>query len=294
MEAPIKIAVTGGKGFLGRNLVEKFRKDGHEVVVLDLPEVDVRNARAVSEALVGVDAVHHLAYINGTERFYTIPEKVLGIAVHGILNVIEGAIERGVPEFFLCSSSEVYQTPPCYPTPEDVPLVVPDVMNPRYSYGGGKIISELMAVNYGRKFFKRVCIYRPHNVYGPGMGPYHVIPQLTKRMMEGDFTIRGSGEDSRCFNYIDSFVEAISLIQKHGEHLEVYHVGTPRETKIIDLARMIAQRLGLNPNFMHAISARGGTNRRYPDVSKLFALGYEPRITLEEGLDRTVEWLKLQ
>ena len=248
----------------------------------------------MDEALRGVDSVHHLAYINGTERFYTMPDTVLSIAVRGILNVLDSAVGNNVPEFFLCSSSEVYQTPPCYPTPEDVPLVVPDVMNPRYSYGGGKIISELMAVNWGRKYFKRMCIYRPHNVYGPGMGPYHVIPQLIKKFMAGDMTIKGSGEEIRAFNYIDNFVEAISAIQKHGEHLEVYHTGTPRETKIIDLARMICERLGLEPNFIHAVAPAGGTPRRCPDISKLQCLGYEPKTTLEEGLDRTIAWLKSQ
>ena len=280
---------------MGRNLVEKFRSEGHEVVVLDLPEHDVRNSKAMDEALRGVDSVHHLAYINGTERFYTMPETVLSIAVRGILNVLDAAVLNHVPEFFLCSSSEVYQTPPCYPTPEDVPLMIPDVMNPRYSYGGGKIISELMTVNWGRKFFKRACIYRPHNVYGPGMGPYHVIPQITRNMLQGNFTIQGSGEEIRAFNYIDNFVQAVSTIQKHGEHLEVYHTGTPRETKIIDLARMIAERLGYEEvDFVHKVSPPGGTKRRCPDISKLRSLGYQPQTTLEEGLDKTIAWLKSQ
>ena len=82
----------------------------------------------------------------------------------------------------LASSSEVYQTPPQVPTDESAPLVVPDPTNPRYSYGGGKIISELMAINYGRKFFDRVLIFRPHNVYGPDMGFEHVIPQFALRL----------------------------------------------------------------------------------------------------------------
>ena len=82
----------------------------------------------------------------------------------------------------LASSSEVYQTPPKVPTDESVPMVVPDPHNPRLSYGAGKIISEVMAINYGRKFFDRVLIFRPHNVYGPDMGFEHVIPQFALRM----------------------------------------------------------------------------------------------------------------
>ena len=81
----------------------------------------------------------------------------------------------------LASSSEVYQTPPQIPTDEDAPLAVPDALNPRYSYGAGKLISEVMAINFGRKFFERVLIFRPHNVYGPDMGFEHVIPQFALR-----------------------------------------------------------------------------------------------------------------
>ena len=92
------------------------------------------------------------------------------------------AAREGVRSLVLASSSEVYQTPPHVPTDESAPLVVPDPTNPRYSYGGGKIISELMAINYGRKFFDRVLIFRPHNVYGPDMGCEHVIPQFALRL----------------------------------------------------------------------------------------------------------------
>ena len=104
------------------------------------------------------------------QSFYTKPELVLDIGIKGIVNVIEASISKGIKDFVLASSSEVYQTPPVVPTSENVPLVVPDPLNPRYSYGGGKIISELMAINYGRKYFDRTVIFRPHNVYGPDMG----------------------------------------------------------------------------------------------------------------------------
>ena len=137
---------------------------------------------AVKDAIRGADCVCHLAYINGTEFFYSKPDLVLEVAVKGMVNVLDACVEHGVREFILASSSEVYQTPPLIPTPETVPLSVPDVLNPRYSYGGGKIISELLLINYGRKFFDRAMIFRPHNVYGPDMGTEHVIPQFITRM----------------------------------------------------------------------------------------------------------------
>src|SRR3979409_549385 len=111
---------------------------------------------------------------------------------------------EGVRSLVLASSSEVYQTPPEVPTDEHAPLLVPDPSNPRYSYGGGKIISELMAINYGRKYFERVLIFRPHNVYGPDMGWEHVIPQFALRMKMAaelnpvgviPFPIQGSGQE---------------------------------------------------------------------------------------------------
>ena len=97
------------------------------------------------------------------------------------------------------------------PTPENVPLVVPDVLNPRYSYGGSKLAAELIAINYGRTGFDRVVVFRPHNVYGPDMGFEHVIPEFTlraaaagiaassRRAVRFDFRIKGDGRQTRAF-----------------------------------------------------------------------------------------------
>ena len=99
-----------------------------------------------------VDAVMHLAYINGTKYFYSKPDLVLDVAIKGLINIFDICLAKRIKEFYLASSSEVYQTPLKIPTKEDESLKVPDVFNPRYSYGGGKIISELVAVNYGKNF----------------------------------------------------------------------------------------------------------------------------------------------
>ena len=118
---------------------------------------------------------------------------------------------------YLASSSEVYQTPLKIPTKEDEPLKIPDIYNPRYSYGGGKILTELMGINYGKKFFKKLVIFRPHNVYGPDMGNEHVIPEFINRyknLKKKFFKIQGTGKETRSFIYIDDFLQAFELILK--------------------------------------------------------------------------------
>jgi dTDP-glucose 4,6-dehydratase/UDP-glucose 4-epimerase len=100
-----------------------------------------------------------------------------------MLSVIESCKVNNIKELVLISSSEVYQTPIIVPTPENVPLIIPDITNPRFSYGGGKIASELMLMNYCKKNFDKAIIVRPHNVYGVDMGFEHVIPQLIKKIL---------------------------------------------------------------------------------------------------------------
>jgi len=308
--------VTGGTGFLGSALVKRLVESGHRVRVLDdnsrgaaarlatvdrryeYVQADVRDAGAVARACEGVDVVCHLAFINGTEFFYTKPELVLDVAVKGMINVLDGCRAHGVSELLLMSSSEVYQTPPEVPTKETAPLSIPDPLNPRYSYAGGKIISELMAINYGRQGFKRVVTIRPHNVYGADMGLEHVIPQFVLRMRDlpvvpssaADFPIQGSGEQTRSFVYIDDFIDGVMLSLERGEHLGIYHVGTREEVTIRDLAGRVGRCLGRQIQVVPGTSPAGGTNRRCPDIGKMTMLGYAPRFTLDDALPRVVRW----
>ena len=190
-----RVLVTGGTGFVGSALVRGLLGAGAHVRSLDndwrgratrlhdlgrqleIVHGDIRDPGTVGRAVAGVDVVCHLAAVNGTEFFYSQPELVLEVAVKGMTNVIDACLEHGVPELVLASTSEVYQTPPTIPTAEDAPLSIPDPANPRYSYAGGKIISELMAINYGRRHFKRALIFRLHNGTGRTWSE-HLIPHL--------------------------------------------------------------------------------------------------------------------
>jgi nucleoside-diphosphate-sugar epimerase len=260
---------------------------------------DIRDPAAVDAAMRGIDEVHHLAFVNGTATFYSAPELVLDVGVKGIVNVIDGCRHWNVGRLVLASSSEVYQSPPQVPTDESVPLVVPDPLNPRLSYGAGKIISEMMAINFGRKHFERVLIFRPHNVYGPDMGFDHVIPQFAVRLKRTidaqasgalSFDIQGSGEETRSFCHVDDLVQGVMVMREKGEHLNIYHIGTTEEVSIADLARRMAAIAGREIALRPSAVLAGSTPRRCPDISKLAALGYAPRVPLDEGLPPTLKW----
>jgi nucleoside-diphosphate-sugar epimerase len=177
--------------------------------------------------------------------------------------------------------------------------VVPDPLNPRLSYGAGKIISEMMAINYGRRHFERVLIFRPHNVYGPDMGFDHVIPQFAVRLKSTigaqadgpvSFDIQGSGEETRSFCHVDDLVQGVMVMREKGEHLNIYHIGTTEEVSIADLARRMAAIAGREIALRPSAVLAGSTPRRCPDVSKLAALGYAPRVPLDAGLPPTLKW----
>lgn len=312
-----KYLVTGGTGFIGSALVRRLLKEGNQVRVLDnglrgilgrledisskieVVEGDIRELRVVQDAAKGIDAVCHLAYLNGTEFFYTKPELVLEIGVKGIVNVIDACIKEGVRELIVASSSEVYQTPPKIPTDETVPLSIPDPFNPRYSYAGGKIISELMAINYGRKHFDRVLIFRPHNVYGPDMGWEHVIPQFCLRMKELcnkekgkiiNFPIQGSGKETRAFVFIEDFISGLMTVIDKGEHLGIYNIGTTEEVTIKQVASEIGSYFGKDLQIIPGKLAEGGTLHRCPDITKLKKLGYLPKVYFSQGIKITAAW----
>lgn len=308
--------ITGGSGFIGAALVRRMLNDGYSVRVIDnnsrghvrrldgvindieFIEADIRDADAVAKATDGVDAVCHCAFVNGTEFFYTRPELVLDVGVRGMLNVLDACIAHDVGELVVASSSEVYQTPPEVPTDESAPLSVPDPMNPRYSYGGGKIISELLSINYARKHFERMTIFRPHNVFGPDMGWEHVIPQFVLRMKslcdQNDgtiaFPIQGSGQETRSFIYIDDFTSGLMHVIESGEHMQIYHIGTMDEITIADVAIATGEYFGRMVEIIPGELQAGGTLRRCPNIAKLSKLGFEPQYSFRDGLNLTAKW----
>jgi UDP-glucose 4-epimerase len=314
-----RVVVTGGGGFIGAYLVKRLVRDGWDVVVVDnmvrgdasrfaevaddveLHTCDVRDEAALEKAFTGAEVVMHLAAINGTENFYTQPELVLEVGMLGAMAVANAGRAAGVPDLVFASTAEVYQTPAVIPTPETIPLMLPDSLNPRYSYGGGKIVSELIAFNYGREHYRQVQVFRPHNVFGPNMGWKHVEPQFIMRALaaqdahpegKAPFDIQGDGSETRSFCYVDDVVEGILTMYDKGGHREIYHIGSDEEVSIRDLAQRIGTIVGVDLEIRPGPIQYGGTPRRCADITKMRGLGWSPVTNLDEGLERTVAWYR--
>ena len=305
--------VTGGTGFIGSNICKLLLRKNYVVKIFDnnfrgsLDKIqnikkkvkfikgDIRNRKSLNKAMKKTDAVIHLAYINGTKYFYTKPILTLDIAMKGIINVIDLCIKNKVKELYLASSSEVYQTPDKIPTDEKEPLRIPDIFNPRYSYGGGKILTELMGIHYGKKYFKKLIVFRPHNVYGPDEGKEHVIPDFISKFKlinkkNKKFEIQGSGSEIRSFIYIDDFVNAFDLILRYGKHLNIYNIGTDERIRIIDLARKMSKIFNKKIKIKKKSLLKGSTKYRVPDVTKIKKLGFKKKYNLNSGLIKTINW----
>lgn len=312
--------VTGGSGFIGSALVRSLLADGLRVRVFDdlsrgVPENladlsgsieffrgDVRDPSAVGRALEDVAQVYHLACINGTRNFYLDPGAVLDVAVRGHIAVADAVrAATDVHLFVYASSSEIYHEPAAVPTAEDEPGRIPDLYNPRYSYACAKLLGEMWTLHAMARPGLRRVVFRPHNVYGPRMGFEHVIPQLIEKMHRASegfanpvarIELQGSGRETRAFCFVDDAVRGIRVAAERGEDAGIYHVGTPDEVAIADLARALAETLGLGLKLEPGPGAAGGTSRRCPDISRLAALGYAPSVSLRAGLAATAAWYR--
>ena len=298
--------VTGGTGFIGSSICELLVKKKYKVKIFDnnsrgslnriekikkeitFIKGDIRNKKSLKKAIRNTDAIIHLAYINGTKYFYSKPDLVLDIAVKGMINIIDLCIKNKIKELYLASSSEVYQTPIKVPTDESEPLKIPNILNPRYSYGGGKILTELMGIHYGKKFFKKLIIFRPHNVFGANMGRQHVIPEFISRFksLKGTkFKIQGSGNEIRSFIYIKDFIKAFDLVLTKGKHLNIYNIGTSERIKIKNLAYKMSNIYKKKIKLYKTSLTKGSTKIRIPNISKIKKLGFKPKYNLNKALE---------
>lgn len=319
-----KVLITGAAGFIGLHLARLHVKHGDKLVLADnffrgkedtdwqdllqeknvkFIQADLTTPEGWDKLGSGYDYVYHLAAVNGTDLFYKIPHEVLRINLLSSIYGLEWFKDHNAKgKILFTSSNEAYagglegfnQLP--IPTPEDVPLVISDVKNPRWTYAGTKLIGEQLFLHYAKSFNLRTVIVRPHNFYGPRAGFNHVIPQTIERIVKKihPFHIYGSDE-TRSFCYIEDAVEAMREVMISDKtDGDIYHIGTNQETVIGDLVKALFRVSGWQPKEVeHRTSPEGSVKRRLPEVSKIKAtVGWEAKTSLEDGLRKTFEWYK--
>ena len=320
----MRVLITGGAGFVGCHLTRHIVKNGNQIVLADnlfrgkrdkdlqellafpnvsLIEADLTERAAWTKIGGGFDRVYHLASINGTKLFYETPHEVLRVGLLSALYALDWFVtENGKKDakILYTSSNEAYaggleafkQLP--IPTPEDVPLVVADPYNPRWSYAGQKLAGELLFIHYAKAYDLRMSIVRPHNFYGPRAGYGHVIPETIEKISAktDPFTLFGA-EETRSFCYINDAVEAMqAVMESQKTDGGTYHIGSHVETKIRDLINEMFALSLWHPNKVdEKPSPSGSVARRLADVSKIKRdTEWEARTTLSDGLKATIEW----
>jgi nucleoside-diphosphate-sugar epimerase len=202
---------------------------------------------------------------------------------------------------FFASTSEVYAGGVeagvvAVPTPEEIPVMISDITAPRFAYAVSKLLGEAAFLHTARAKGFAAVVGRFHNVYGPRMGADHVIPEMSLRALRGDDPFRVPGADQfRAFCHVDDAVEAmLRLMSVPAAAGSIVHIGNDRdETNIGDLAKLVLRLAGVSPVIEPLAAPAGSVPRRCPDLTRLRALtGYEPAVTLEEGVRSTYAWYR--
>lgn len=290
-----KILVTGSNGFIGTHICKYLISNGHNVIPVDkVLGTDLTNQKEVF-SLPDVDIVLHLAAFNGTKYFYEKPFDVIKnniLPTQYLLERYAGKIET----FIFTGSCESYAGAIDtfnykIPTDENVPLVIDDITNPRWSYGGSKLVNELQVLAAYQQYKQPYTIIRYHNVYGPGQVD-HFIPEFYKRAIKGDLSLYG-WKNTRSFIYISDAIEATEKIMFCDScKNQIINVGVNLETSIKKVAELICKHAGIKDELVLKNAPKGSVSRRCADITKLEKLvNFSPKISLDEGLKLTLQSL---
>lgn len=239
------------------------------------------------------DVVAHFAAVLGVRHVSEHPWQTIAENLRGTLAALEAAGASGARACLFASSSEAYAFGIAHgwvplPTPEDVPLGIPDPILPRWSYAASKLAGESAVFSAAREFGFAPLVVRFHNVYGPRMPATHVIPDLLQRCLrrEDPLVVLGP-EQTRSFLHVDDAARALELVVRAG--LErgggIWNVGSADEVVIGDLAALCLRTSAHAARIEARPAPPGSVARRVPDVTRLAALGFAPRITLAEGVE---------
>ena len=303
----MKALVTGGAGFIGSNLVDALVDRGDEVRVLDnfstgnranlegldieVVEGELRSYERVHAAVRGIEVVYHLGALGSVPRSVQDPLTSNAVNVEGTLNVLLAARDEGVRRVIFSSSTSVYGSSRSLPTSESTP---PDPISP---YGVAKLAAERYCISFGRVYdsFETVVL-RYFNVFGPRQSPYSqyaaAVPRFIAAVDQGEqVTIYGDGEQSRDFTYVGNVVDAtIRAADADGASGRTFNVAAGSPASVNHVAETIGVVLGKPVDRRFEPPRAGDIRDSWADISAAReVLGYEPRVDLAAGLERTAE-----
>jgi UDP-glucose 4-epimerase len=304
--------VTGGAGFIGSSLVDRLLADGHDVVAFDnfstgqreflaaalrdprfaLIEGDTLDLPALTQAMAGCDVVFHLA-ANADVRFGTEhPKKDLEQNTIATFHVLEAMRANGIKRIAFSSTGSVYGEAHVFPTPEDAPFPVQTSL-----YGASKLAGEGLIAAYGSGFGFEGCIFRFVSILGERYTHGHVFDfYRSLRRDPTRLTVLGNGRQRKSYLYIGDCLDAMLLaMEKTRRTIEVYNLGTNEYVEVNDSIGWICERLGITPAMEYTGGDRGwiGDNPFiFLDNAKMRGLGWTPKLTIRDGIIRTLEYLQ--
>jgi UDP-glucose 4-epimerase len=302
--------VTGGAGFIGSHLVRRLLADGGRVRVIDnlatgkrerlrdleggieFIEGDLADTSMCENALSGVDCVLHQAAVPSVQRSIKNPIETNKANITSTLNLLEGCRKHQVRRFVYASSSSAYGDTPVLPKREDMPP------NPLSPYALQKFVGERYCQLYFRLYGLETVSLRYFNVFGPSQDPYSeysaVIPKFATRLQRGEsIVVYGNGEQSRDFTYVDNVVEAnILALRAPRAAGSVINIGCGERITLNRLIKILEAILEAQATVDYQPARPGDVRDSLADISLAQdLLGYQPKVTVAEGLRRTVTWL---
>ena len=304
-----RILVTGGAGFLGSHLCDRLVAAGHDVLCLDnfftsqkaniahllgRPNFELIRHDVIHPLYLEVDEIYNLACPAAPGHYQYNPIKTMKTSVMGAINVL-GLAKRVKAKVFHASTSEVYGDPEVHPQPESYRGSV-NPIGPRACYDEGKRAAETLMFDYHRSNGVDIRVVRIFNTYGPRMHPYdgRVVSNFIRQALRGeDITLYGDGSQTRSFCYVDDLLDGFQAAMA-GSDVGPINLGNPGEFTVRELAELVVAISGSASKIIQArpLPADDPLQRR-PDITRARShLGWEPRIPLREGLERTIAWFR--